>query len=206
MSTNPLVFHTSKGISSNSAAFSFFNFPQNWLSFSCVTCPSLMSNCLQIILGICSRVTFGGFRSKFSKCWFHNCIRSSWLVAFTLALAVLFLLCTSFTSFLCYPRLSIFNRVSNLIGLYSICSFRYMLANSFCAFLNFRALVLVGFFLLYLEAVFKSARFLPTTNVSQGNLSLALCLVGMHSAAAFNWALTKILEFVMRSMCFYLLQ
>ena len=44
--------------------------------------------------------------------------------------------------------------------MYSVCSFRYILANSFCTFLSFRALVFVRFF--------------PV---------LALCLVSMHSAA-----------------------
>ena len=63
-----------------------------------------------------------------------------------------------------------------------------MLANSFCAFLSFRALVLVGVFLLHLEAVFTSARVSLTANVSH---DLALCLVGMHSVAASKWALTK---------------
>ena len=52
--------------------------------------------CLFIILMIGSWVTSGGFPSKFSKCCFHWCIRSHWLVAFSLALAVLFLLLTSF--------------------------------------------------------------------------------------------------------------
>ena len=66
-----------------------------------------------------------------------------------------------------------------------------MLANSFCAFLSFRALVLVGFFLLYLEAVFTSACIFLTANVSHGTLGLVLYLVGMHSAAAFKWAMTK---------------
>ena len=66
-----------------------------------------------------------------------------------------------------------------------------MLANLFCAFLSFRALILVGFLLLYFEAVFTSTRFFLTANVSHGTLSLALCLVGMHSAAASKWALTK---------------
>ena len=55
-----------------------------------------MSNCLLIILVIGSWVTFGGFLSIFSKCCFHGCIRSCGLVAFSLALAVLFLLLTSF--------------------------------------------------------------------------------------------------------------
>ena len=66
--------------------------------------------------------------------------------------------------------------------MYSVCSFRYMLANSFCAFLSFRALVLVGFFLLHLEAVFTSARFSLTANVSNGTLYFVLCLVGNNSA------------------------
>ena len=75
--------------------------------------------------------------------------------------------------------------------MYSVCSFRYTLANSFSAFLSSRALVLVGFRLVHLEAVFTSARFLLTANVSHGTLVLALCLVGMHSTAAFKWALRK---------------
>ena len=58
-------------------------------------------------------------------------------------------------------------------------------------FLSFRVLVLVGFFLLHLEAVFTSARFFLTANVSHGTLGLALCSVGMHSDAASKWALTK---------------
>ena len=66
-----------------------------------------------------------------------------------------------------------------------------MLANSFCAFLSFRALVLVGFFLLHLEAVFTFARFSVITNVSHGTLYFVLCLVGMNSTAASRWALTK---------------
>ena len=74
----------------------------------------------------------------------------------------------------------------------SVCSFRYMLANSFCAFLSFRALILVGFLLLHLEAVFMSARFFLTASVSHWTLGFALCLVGMHSAAAASkWVLTK---------------
>ena len=73
--------------------------------------------------------------------------------------------------------------------MYSVCSFRYILAN--CAFLSFRALVLVGFFLLHLEAAFTSARFSLTAKVSHGTLYFLLCLVGMNSAAASKWALTK---------------
>ena len=66
-----------------------------------------------------------------------------------------------------------------------------MSANSFCAFLSFRVLILFGFLLLHLEAVFTSACFVLTDYVCHGTLSLVLCLVGMHSAAASKWALTK---------------
>ena len=66
-----------------------------------------------------------------------------------------------------------------------------MPANSFCAFFSFRAFVLVGFFLLNLEAVFASAHFSQTANVSHGTLNLVLCFVAMHFAAASRWAQTK---------------
>ena len=66
-----------------------------------------------------------------------------------------------------------------------------MLVNSFCAFLSFCVLILVGFLLWHREVIFTSACFFLTTNVSHGTLDLALCLVGMHSAAASKWALTK---------------
>ena len=75
--------------------------------------------------------------------------------------------------------------------MYSVCSFRYILANSFCASLSFRALVLVGFLLLHSEAVFTSSRYFLTVNVSHGTLHSVLCLVGMHFAAASKWVLTK---------------
>ena len=131
---------------------------------------------------------------KFSKCCFHIFIRSCWLVAFRLALAVLFLLLTSFI--VCHAILYCISSTESLnlsiwFCMYYVCSFRYMLANSFCAFLSFRALVLVGFFLLHLEAVFTSARFSLTANVSHGSLYLVLFLVGMNSAAASRCALTK---------------
>ena len=44
-----------------------------------------------------SSVTYGGFPSKFPKCCFYWYIRFSWLAAFSLSLAELFLLLTSFT-------------------------------------------------------------------------------------------------------------
>ena len=97
ISSNSLVFHTSGCVSSSPAVFLVFIFLGTESSSSCVNCPRLMSNCLLIIFVIGSCVTFGGFPSKFSKCWFHRCICSCWLVDFSLAFAVLFLLLTSFT-------------------------------------------------------------------------------------------------------------
>ena len=96
MSSNCLVFHTSGGISSSPAAFLFLIFLSTELSSSRVNGPSLMSNCLLIILVIVSSVTFSRFPNSFSKCCFHSFILSYWFVAFNLALAVLFLLLTSF--------------------------------------------------------------------------------------------------------------
>ena len=112
MSSNCLVFHTLRGISSSPVAFLFLIFLSTETSSYCVNCPSLMSNSLLIILVIGSCVTFGGFLNKFSKC-FHSCIRSSWLVAFSLAFAVLFLLLTSFT--VCYAILDYLSSTEFLI-------------------------------------------------------------------------------------------
>ena len=121
MSSNCLVFHTSGGISSSPAAFLFLIFLRTQSSSSCVNGPSLMSNCLLIILVIDSCVIFGGFPCKFSKCCFHSFILSCWFAAFSFALAVFFLLLTSFI--VCQ---AIFHRVSNLI---------YLILNVFCLFL-----------------------------------------------------------------------
>ena len=194
MSSHCQVFHTSGGISSSPAGFLFLIFNLSTeLSSSRVNRPSLMSICLLIILVIGSCVTFGGFPSRFLKC-FHNFSLSCWFVAFSLALAVLFLLLTSFI--LCHAILDCLSSTESLIlsiwfCMYSVCSFRYMLANSFCAFFSFRAFVFVGVFLLHLEAVFKSARFSLTANVSYGTLDLVLSIFCMHFAAALRCALTK---------------
>ena len=51
--------------------------------------------------------------------------------------------------------------------------------------------MLVGFFLLHLEAVFTSARFSLTANVSHGTLGLVLCFDGMYFTAVSLWVLTK---------------
>ena len=196
MSSNSIIFHTSRGISSSPAAFLFLIFLSIESNSSCVNCSSLMPICLIIILAIHSWVTFGGFPSNFSKCFFHSCIRSSLLVAFNLAFAVLFFPLLSLTVW--HAILDCLSSTESLILLiwfcmYSICSFRYMLANSFCVSFSFRALILFVFLLLHFEAVFTSARFVLSTNVTHGTLSLTLCLVGMHSAAASRRALTKFL-------------
>ena len=96
MSSNCLVFHTSGGISSSPAAFLFLIFLRTESSSSLVNGPSLMPNCLLIILVIGSFVIFGGFPSRFSKCCFHSFTLSCWLAAFNFALAVLFLQLNSF--------------------------------------------------------------------------------------------------------------
>ena len=106
MSLNCLLFHTSGGISSSLAAFLFLIFLSTELSSTWVDSPSLMSNCLLIILVIGSWVSFGGFPSKFLKWCFHRCIRSCWLVAFSLALAVFFILLTLFI--VCHVEYTIF--------------------------------------------------------------------------------------------------
>ena len=173
MSLNCLVFHTSGRISSSPAAFLFLIFLSTESGSSSVNSPSLMANCLLIILVIGSWVTLGGFSSRFWKCCFHSFIHSCWFVAFSLALAVLFLLPTSFI--VCHAILDCLSSTESLIlsiwfCMYSVCSFRYMLANSFCAFFSFRAFALVGFFLLHLEAVFTSARFSLTANASHGTI------------------------------------
>ena len=69
----------------------------------------------------------------------------------------------------------------------SICSFWYVLINSFYAFLSFWALAFVGFLYLHRDAVFMFFCFSLTVNVFQGTLCLAFTSVGMHSAAVSKW-------------------
>ena len=149
MSSNCLVFHISGGISSSPAAFLFLIFLRTESSSSLVNGPSLMSNCLLINLVIGSFVTFGGFPSRFSKCCFHSFTLSCWLAAFNFALAVLFLLLTSFI--VCQAILDYLSSTESLIlsiwfCMYSVCSFIYIPANWYIAFSSFRAFVIVGFF------------------------------------------------------------
>ena len=131
MSSNCLVFHTSGGISSSPAAFLFLIFLRTESSSSLVNSPSLMCNCLLIILVIGSCIMFGGLASRFSKC-FHSFILSCWFAAFSFALAVLFLPLTSFI--VCQAILDCLSSAESLIlsilfCMNSVCSFRYMSVN-----------------------------------------------------------------------------
>ena len=149
MSSNCLVFHTSGGISSSPAAFLFLIFLRTESSSSLMNGPSVMSNCLLIILVIGSFVSFGGFPSRFLKCYSHSFTFSCWLAAFNFALAVFFLLLTSFI--VCQAILDCLSSTESLIlsiwfCIYSACSFGYIPANWYCAFSSFRAFVFVGFF------------------------------------------------------------
>ena len=65
-----------------------------------------------------SWVTSGEFPSKYSKCCFHRCIRSCWLVAFSIAFTVFFLL-TSFI--ICYAILDCLSSLSLLFDHTHIC-------------------------------------------------------------------------------------
>ena len=178
----------------------FLIFLRTESSSSWVNGPSLMSNCLLIILVIDSCVTFSGFPSRFSKCCFHSFILSCWFIAFSFALTVLFLLLTSFI--VCRAILDCLSSTESLIlsiwfCIYSVCSFIYMPANWYCAVFSFKAFVFVGgIWRLFpcwrhLEAIFTCARFSLTDNVSHGILYLVLGFVGIHFAAASRCTLAK---------------
>ena len=114
--------------------------------------------------------------------------------AFSLALVVLFLLLTSFT--VCHAILDCLSSTESLILLiwfwmYSAYSFGFTLVSSFCAFLSFWVLILVGFRLLHKGAICKSARFFLTANVSHRTICLALCLVIIHHTTSSVLALMK---------------
>ena len=148
MLSNCLVFHTSGGISSSPAAFLFLIFLRTESSSSSVNGPSLMSNCLLIVLVIGSCVIFGGFPSRFSKCCFHSFILSCWFAAFSFALAVLFLLLTSFI--VCQAILDCLSSTESLILSDFECilsvSLYICLLIDIVPFLVFGHLCLLGFF------------------------------------------------------------
>ena len=127
---NPLSFIL-LGVFHQALLLSYFNFFSTETSY-CVNCPSLISSWLLIIFEVVSCVTFGAFPSKFSKCCFHRCIRSSRLVAFSLSLAGLFLLLTSFT--VCHAILDCLYSAGSLVLLiwfwvYPVRSFRNSLVH-----------------------------------------------------------------------------
>ena len=112
------------GISSSPAAFLFLIFLRTESSSSLVNGPSLMSNCLLIILVIGSFVTFDGFPGRFSKCYFQSFTLSCWLAAFNFALAVLFLLLTSFI--VCQAILDCLSSTDSLIFCFIIYNYIYI--------------------------------------------------------------------------------
>ena len=174
--------------------FPFRIFRSTESSSSCLCCFRLMSSWLLNIFVISSCKTFGGFPSKLSKRCFYRCIRSSWLVAFCLSFAVLFILLTSFT--VCHAIVDCLSSTESRILLIwfcmsSICSFRYRLVDSFDAFSSFWAFVLFGLCPMVGKAIFTSETFFLTSNISHRTLESALCLVVMNSAAVWKWALTK---------------
>ena len=126
-------------------------------------------------------VTLGNFPSRYLKCSFHFCIRSSWLVAFSSALEMLFLLLTSFT--VCHAVQGCLSSTEFLILLiwpwmYSICSFWYVSICSLYAFLSFWALGSLYYVGIRLSCSF--VRLFLTVNDSHGTLFSSL--VGMYSA------------------------
>ena len=110
MSQNSPIFHT---------ASLLWIFLSTESSCWWVNCPSFVSSWLLIIFEIGSSVFFGGFPSQFFKCCFHRCIRSSWLAAFSLALAVIFLRLKPFT--VCHTILDCIASTMSLILLIRFC-------------------------------------------------------------------------------------
>ena len=104
--------HISGGLSSSHAAFLFLIFLSTEMSSLSVNSPSVMPNCLLIIIVVGSCVTFGVFPSRFWK-YFHSFVYSCWFVAFNFALALLFLLLTSFI--VCHAILDCLSSTQSLI-------------------------------------------------------------------------------------------
>ena len=140
-------------------------------------------------------VTLGDFPTRFLKCSFHMFIRSSWLIAVSLALEVFFLLLSSFT--VCHATWDSLSSTKFLILLmwpwmYYVCFFWYVLISSLCAFLSFWALALVVFLLLHRNAVF-TFRFFLTANVSLRTLVGVLFQEGIDNVLIFVfWSVSDI--------------
>ena len=110
MSSTCLVFHTSGGISSSPAAFLFLIFLSIESSSFGVNGPSLMSNCLLIIIlviGPC--VTFRGFPSRFWKCCFHSYYSFLSVCSFQFSFGRVIPSAYFVYRLPCYPRLPIFH-------------------------------------------------------------------------------------------------
>ena len=75
--------------------------------------------------------------------------------------------------------------------MYSNSSFWYVLVSSLRAFLSSGTLAFVGLHF-WIRILFKLSHFFLVTSDSHEILHLALGLIGMHSAAASIWAITKI--------------
>ena len=144
-----------------------------------------MSSWLLIVFVICSLITFGCFPSKFSTFYFHKCILSSWLASFSLAIAIIFLLLPSFTVF--HAILDYLSSAESLILKIWFCMNS---VSSFCAFLSFWVLILVGFLQLNRDEVFTSASFFNRYCLILYHI-FSSCLDDMHSAVASKWALTN---------------
>ena len=182
MLSNSLVFHTSGGISSSPAAFLFLIFLSTELRSPCVNCPCLMSIWLLIIFMIGSCVTFGSFPRKFLKMLFPQVY--SFFLAVNFQLSFLGALPSAHFVY-CLPCLSSTKSLILLIWfcMYSVCSFSHTFAKFIFCLLKF-----LGIDIGWVPPI---ACFFLTANVSHGTLGLALCLIGMNSAAASKWALTK---------------
>ena len=121
-----------------------------------------------------SSVTVGDFPSRFLKCSFYMCIRSSGLVTFSLPLKVHFLLLTSFA--FCHSIRNFLSSTEFRIlmiwsWMYSVCSFTYAVVSTVSAFINCWAMAFVGFLLQHRNVVFTLLRFFfLIANVSQGIL------------------------------------
>ena len=183
MSSNSLVFHTFGGISSSPAAFLFLIFLCTKPFSYCVKCHSFMSCWLLLIFMIGLSETFGGFSSEFSKCYFHRCIHSSCLAAFTLALPVLFLLLPFTVS---HAILDFFLSSTEFLLLliwffmYSVCSFRSTLVH-------------------FVPSCVSEHWYWLGSYCYIRMLGLALCLIDMHSIA------DEVLIFFIRRRCFWYL-
>ena len=109
-------------------------------NYSWVNCPSLMSRCLLIIFEIGLSVNLKVFSSRLLKCFFHICIRYSWLAACNVALDEIILLLTSFTVYHdIRHRLALTDFLISLIW-----PWRYSLSSLWSALISFLSVSLLS--------------------------------------------------------------